>query len=196
MGLPMAYWYASSGPVTVLPKTNASKDQLVWMWVSPKKTSRSGFFSAWASSVEPQRPAPSYYGDKPANRGFISISRVQRAAVHKCLPTQHDRTSTAYCHQPTAFLQSHGDRPQASIAAAWISGAQPAFRSLRNHEADATTFSRAESCPASARITRSGRAYSDRLRDLSHDADSGAVHRGAGQTAVHRYRRRSPHAIA
>ena len=55
----MANWYASSGPVSVLPKTKASNDQLVWRWVSPKKTSRSGFFCAWAKGDEPQIPAPS-----------------------------------------------------------------------------------------------------------------------------------------
>ena len=33
---PCAYLYASSGPVIRLPMTQASTDQLVWMWVSPK----------------------------------------------------------------------------------------------------------------------------------------------------------------
>src|SRR6478672_1268049 len=40
---PCAYLYASPGPVMRLPNIHASTDQLVWICVSPKYASRSGF---------------------------------------------------------------------------------------------------------------------------------------------------------
>jgi len=36
IGSPLKYLYASPGLVSVFPIANASSDQLVWTWVSPK----------------------------------------------------------------------------------------------------------------------------------------------------------------
>src|SRR5262245_15442667 len=91
---PCAYFSASPGPVMRLPMTQASTDQLVWMWVSPKYALRSGFGCSAAAGAGA--------GASAASLAVPGVSAFFGAGASAASCSQAPSVSTAMAENTTA----------------------------------------------------------------------------------------------